>query len=174
LCRNAAFTFIAIEKETTATKQSCTFINTTTKTNKMSKQSAASHSRYVPGFHVLTYLVILAALFIAIILMVHRGVSHETVFNLLIAIAVGLLAFYLRQFSVRNQDRIIRAEENFRSYRLTGKPLDVRLRRSQVIALRFADDEEFASLCQQAADDNLTASQIKAAIQKWRADHHRV
>jgi hypothetical protein len=140
----------------------------------MPNQSAASHSRYVPGFHILTYLVILAALFIAIILMVHRGVSHETVFYLLIAIAIGLLAFYVRQFSVRNQDRIIRAEENFRSYRLSGKTLDPRLRRSQVIALRFAGDEEFIALAQQAADENLSASQIKAAIKKWRADHHRI
>jgi hypothetical protein len=140
----------------------------------MPNQSAASHSRYVPGFHILTYLVILAALFIAIILMVHRGFSHETVFYLLIAVAVGLLAFYVRQFSVRNQDRIIRAEENFRSYRLSGKTLDPRLRRSQVIALRFASDEEFIALSQKAVDENLNASQIKAAIQKWRVDHHRV
>ena len=140
----------------------------------MPNQSAASHSRYVPGFHFLTFAVVLAALIIAIILMVHRGVSHETVFYLLTAIAMGLLFAYLRVFSTRNQDRIIRAEENFRSYRLTGKPLDARLRRSQVIALRFAADAEFISLSQQAADENLTASQIKAAIQKWRADHHRV
>jgi hypothetical protein len=140
----------------------------------MPNQSATSHSRYVPGFHFLTYAVIAAAIFIAIILMVHRGVSHETVFYLLTSIGMGLLTFYVRQFSVRNQDRIIRAEENFRSYRLTGKPLDARLSRSQVIALRFAGDDEFISLSQQAADENLTASQIKAAIQKWRADHHRV
>jgi hypothetical protein len=140
----------------------------------MPNQSATSHSRYVPGFHFLTYAVIAAAIFIAIILMLHRGVSHETVFYLLTSIGMGLLTFYVRQFSVRNQDRIIRAEENFRSYRLTGKPLDARLSRSQVIALRFAGDDEFISLSQQAADENLTASQIKAAIQKWRADYHRV
>jgi len=140
----------------------------------MSSQSASSHSRYVPGFHFLTYAVVAAALFIAIILMVHRGVSHETVFYLLTAIGMGLLTFYVRQFSVRNQDRIIRAEENFRSYRLTGKMLDPRLRRSQVIALRFAGDEEFVSLSQQAADENLSAAQIKAVIKKWRADHHRI
>jgi hypothetical protein len=140
----------------------------------MPNQSAASHSRYVPGFHILTYLVILAALFIAIILMVHSGVSHETVFYLLIAIATGLLTFYVRQFAIGNQDRIIRAEENFRSYRLSGKTLDPRLRRSQVVALRFAGDEEFTALSQKAADENLSPSQIKAAIQNWRADHHRV
>jgi hypothetical protein len=142
--------------------------------NKMSNQSAASHSRYVPGFHILTYLVILSALFIAIILTVHRGASHETVFYLLIVVAVGLLAFYVRHFAIRNQDRIILAEENFRSYRLSGKTLDPRLRGSQVIALRFAGDEEFIALSQKAADEHLTASQIKAAIQNWRADNHRV
>jgi len=140
----------------------------------MPGQSAESHSRYVPGFHIVTYLVIFCALFIAVILIVHRGLSHETVFYLLLAIAAGLLAFYVRHFAVRNQDRIIRAEENFRSYRLCGKTLDSRLRKSQVIALRFAADEEFITLCQKAADENLTASQIKAAIQNWRPDHQRV
>jgi len=140
----------------------------------MPNQSVASHSRYVPGFHILTYLVVAAALGIATILVIHRGVTHETAFYFLTAIGMGLLTFYVRHFATRNQDRIIREEENFRSYRLTGKVLDPRLRTSQVVALRFADDEEFTTLSQQAANDNLTAAQIKAAIQKWRADHHRV
>lgn len=140
----------------------------------MPDQSAASHARYVPGFHLLTYAIVVAALAIAIILVIHRGVSHETVFYVLMAVAMGLLTFYVRHFATCNQDRIIRAEENFRSYRLTGKVLDPRLRTGQVVALRFADDEEFVSLVQQAANENLTPSQIKAAIKKWRADHHRV
>ena len=140
----------------------------------MPNQSAKSHARYVPGFHILTYLVVAAALGIATILVIHRGITHETAFYFLTAIAMGLLTFYVRHFATRNQDRIIRTEENFRSYRLTGKVLDPRLRTSQVVALRFAEDEEFTSLSQQAANDNLTAAQIKAAIQKWRADHHRV
>jgi len=140
----------------------------------MPNQSAKSHARYVPGFHILTYLVVAAALGIATILVIHRGITHETAFYLITAIAMGLLTFYVRHFATNNQDRIIRAEENFRSYRLTGKVLDPRLRTSQVVALRFAEDEEFTSLSQQAANDNLTAAQIKAAIQKWRADHHRV
>lgn len=140
----------------------------------MPNQSATSHSRYVPGFHFLTYAVVAAALFIAIVLVIHRGVSHETGFYLLTAIGMGLLTFYVRHFATSNQDRIIRAEENFRSYRLTGKVLDPRLNTSQIVALRFADDEEFTNLSQQAANDNLTSAQIKAAIQKWRADHNRV
>jgi hypothetical protein len=43
-----------------------------------------------------------------------------------------------------------------------------------LIALRFAADEEFIAPSQKAADENLSASQIKAAIQNWRTDHHRV
>ena len=140
----------------------------------MSNQSADSHSRYVPGFHFITWAIIAAAFLISLILVVHRGVSHETVFYVLVAFGQVLLAFYMREFVTGNQDRIIRAEENFRSYRLTGKVLDPRLRTSQIIALRFASDEEFPQLCETAANENMPPAQIKRAIQNWRADHHRV
>jgi len=65
-----------------------------------------------------------------------------TVFGLLVAVSLGLLFNYTRQFATGNQDRIIRAEENFRSCRLTGKNMDDRLTRKQIIALRFSDDSE--------------------------------
>src|SRR6185295_18077305 len=107
-------------------------------------------------------------LFVAIILLVHRGFSHETLFYLLVAVSLGLLFYYTRQFATGNQDRIIRAEENFRSYRLTGKPVDNRLTKSQVIALRFSDDSEYASLSDKAISQNLSPKDIKQAIQQWR------
>lgn len=69
---------------------------------------------------------------------------------------------------------MIRTEENFRHYRLTGKVLDPRLTRTQVIALRFADDSELAALAERAANENLGPAAIKKAIGKWRADHHRI
>lgn len=140
----------------------------------MKQQNFKKHAQYIPGFHLLTFAVILAALIIAIILLVHRGFSHETVFYLLVAVSLGLLFFYTRQFATGNQDRIIRAEEDFRSYRLTGKPVDSRLTKSQVIALRFADDSEYAALSGKAISHNLSPKDIKQAIQQWRADHHRV
>jgi len=84
------------------------------------------------------------------------------------------LYWYLRAFALRAQDRAIRAEENFRYYIATGKPFDSRLRKSQVIALRFADDAEFVALAKKAVEENLSSKQIKMAIEKWKGDHHRV
>lgn len=72
------------------------------------------------------------------------------------------------------QDRIVRSEENFRHYVLTGAPLDSKLTTSQIIALRFASDDEFPVLCQRALEENLSMDQIKQAIRSWRADRFRV
>ncbi len=92
---------------------------------------------------------------------------------MLVGIALGLLFFYSRSFATGNQDRIIRAEEN-RSYRLIGGILDSRLSRSQIIALRFADDVEYANLSKRILAENLDAKAIKRSVQQWKADHHRV
>lgn len=140
----------------------------------MKEQHFKNHARYVPGFHMITFGVILSVVIIAVILLVHSGLSHTTVFGLLVAISLGLLFLYTRRFATGNQDRIIRVEENFRSYRLTGKVLDSRLTRDQVIALRFADDSEYAALSDKAISQNLSARDIKQAIQQWHADYHRV
>ena len=140
----------------------------------MLEQNLKKHARYVPGFHFLTSGLIISSLIIAVILLISVGFTLPTVFDLLVAMSLGLLFFYLRQFSTGKQDRIIRAEENFRSYQLTGKSLDERLTRSQVIALRFASDEEYPLLSEKAAKENLKPSAIKEAVQQWRADDHRV
>jgi hypothetical protein len=140
----------------------------------MKEQNSKSHAQYVTGFHMLTFTVILATLVIAIILAVHHGISHTTVFGLLAATSLGLLFYYTRQFATGNQDRIIRAEENFRCYRLTGKMMNNRLTKEQIIALRFADDSEYEALADKAVNEGLNGKQVKEAIQKWRADHHRV
>ena len=93
---------------------------------------------------------------------------------ILISVVLLLLWWYARAFALRAQDRAIRAEENFRHYILTGKPLDSRVRMGQVIALRFASDAEFPGLAKRAVEENLSQKQIKQAIQEWRADHNRV
>ena len=140
----------------------------------MQEQNFKTHARYVPGFHFVTLGLIVVALIIAVILLVSTRFSLASVFDILVALSLGLLFVFIRQFATGNQDRIIRAEENFRSYRLTGKALDERLNRSQIIALRFAGDEEYPALSEKAIRENMNSSDIKKAVQQWRADHHRV
>ena len=141
----------------------------------MKEQSFKNHGRYIFMFHIVTYAAIFAVIIGSIINLVHSSKENLYSASLLVVVSLILasLAWFSRLFALRAQDRAIRAEENFRHFILTGKPLDDRLRMRQVIALRFAPDEEFAVLCQQAVDKNLTGSDIKKAIQNWRADHHR-
>ncbi len=80
----------------------------------------------------------------------------------------------LRGYALKLQDRIIRGEENFRYYRLTGNLLDSRLSLKQVIALRFADDAEYPELVDRTVAEDLSPGEIKKAVQNWKADHHRV
>jgi hypothetical protein len=141
----------------------------------MKEQSFKSHGRYVFMFHIVTYLAIIAVIIGSIVNPVNS--SKENLYSasvlVVVSLILGSLAWFGRQFALKAQDRAIRAEENFRHFILTGKPLDNRLRMGQIIALRFAPDEEFTKLCQQAAEKNLRGIEIKKAIQNWRADHHR-
>lgn len=144
----------------------------------MSTQNFKNHSRYVPWYSFVLLIIILIILG-GSVWNFYRAYDHRSgrlSAALIFALGLTTIFFYIyaRQFALKAQDRAIRAEENFRHFVLTGKPLDSRLRMGQVIALRFADDDEFVSLAQRAADENIKGFEIKKAIQNWRADHHRV
>ena len=87
---------------------------------------------------------------------------------------VLILLFLCRIFALKAQDRAIRAEENLRHFVLAGKLLDPKLTIRQIVALRFASDDEFVALAKEAAEKNLAADAIKQAVKKWRADTYRV
>ena len=144
----------------------------------MKKQDYNNHSRYVPGFHFVTSTLILVLLVLSIITLVkstsNTDLLYIGLFELIMALVAGLLFFYTRQFATGLQDRTIRAEENFRHFALTGKPLDSRISLAQMVALRFANDQEFVTLANKALTDNMSPADIKKAIQHWRADHHRI
>ena len=142
----------------------------------MSEQNFKNHTRLVPLYHGLSFLLILAGLIGSVINLMHSDASSHYSAALLVAVFIVLtfLFFFARLFALKAQDRAIRAEENFRFYILTGKPLDKQLRMGQIIALRFASDEEMQALAKRAVDEKLSQKEIKMAIKNWRGDYHRV
>ncbi len=85
-----------------------------------------------------------------------------------------LLAWFSTSVKVlKVQDRAIRAEENFRHYLLTGKPLPEGLGKGQIVALRFASDEELPDLAKRSLAEKLKGEDIKKSIRTWRPDTFR-
>lgn len=68
----------------------------------------------------------------------------------LIGFILLLIFFYLRIFALKAQDRAIRAEEKLRYFILTGKTLSNIITTRQIVALRFALDEELVGLAEKA------------------------
>jgi hypothetical protein len=85
-----------------------------------------------------------------------------------------LIGSMVRTYALKAQDRAIRAEENLRHFILTGKPFDSRLNIRQIIALRFASDEELPALAKKAAEEKLRSKEIKQQINHWREDNYRI
>lgn len=142
----------------------------------MTEQNFQNHSRMHPLYHYGLMPLSLGG-FIYSAVQVLRDDAANCKTSCLIALAFLLLfgaIALIRIYSLKVQDRVIRAEENFRHFLLTGKPLDAQLRSGQIIALRFASDAEFPELAARAVSEKLSPKQIKESIQHWRADHRRV
>jgi len=141
----------------------------------MTEQNFTNHTRMVPLYHFVAGLLIVLGFGGSIVNFIKADAhTHYSAALLLVAFFVLVIIFwYARAFELRAQDRAIRAEENFRHYLLTGKPLYAKLRMSQIIALRFASDAEMPALAIRAVEENLSNKKIKQAIQNWRADYNR-
>jgi hypothetical protein len=142
----------------------------------MKQQHYKNHRQILPLYHGLTLLSLIAGWILAIVNIVRdeNGSRLTQVLFLLIFMIASSLYYHARTFALKAQDRAIRAEENLRHIQLTGKALDTRLTINQIIALRFASDEEYPLLAQRAAEEGLSNKQIKLQIKNWRSDWHRV
>lgn len=141
------------------------------------EQDYKNHSKYVPGYHlVLSLLILLGTIgaFVNLLNSMKNNNLYSASLILILFIAAIFIFWYLRQFALKAQDRAIKAEENLRYFSLTGKLMPKQLRMSQIIALRFASDEELLNLVDEAISKNLTAKDIKLSIKKWKADDYRV
>ncbi|GGG12965.1 hypothetical protein GCM10007425_04090 [Lysinibacillus alkalisoli] len=136
-------------------------------------QSYNNHSRKFPLQHYIWLPLSLLSLLSAIYLLI-TNFSLLTLLiatTLVVAIIGGMLA---RLYGLKLQDRIIRLEEQFRYYTLTQQPLSNELTLQQLIALRFASDDEYLLLVDKAIKEKLSPDDIKRTIQQWRADHQRI
>lgn len=141
------------------------------------QQTYASHRRYIPEFHFFVLPVLTANVVVTVIEFV-RHPRFITAWIAIVAIALGIGIWTARAMALRAQDRIIRLEERVRLGQLLPPDLRSRvgeLQPSQLIAIRFAPDEEVPDLVRRTLDGELkTRGDIKCAIQNWRADHLRV
>ncbi|HEY1987642.1 MAG TPA: DUF6526 family protein [Terracidiphilus sp.] len=139
-------------------------------------QNLKNHARLDPAFHIVLALVLTLNFFYAIV----HLVRHPQFFNvwfLVLSMAAIVLLFKLRLYPLKVQDRVIRLEERLRLQALAPAQWHSQiylLREDQLIALRFAGDDEVVSLAKQALEENLTRKQIKERIRNWRADYWRV
>jgi hypothetical protein len=141
----------------------------------MRTQHYGNHKRFVFLYHGLTLLAILALSIGSIVNLLYTSKENLYSASLLVLVSFILMSLFVfvRRFPLRVQDRAIRAEENLRHFILTGKPLDSQLTSDQIIALRYAGDEEFAGLAKRAVDEALTNDEIKREIRNWRPDYSR-
>jgi hypothetical protein len=90
--------------------------------------------------------------------------------------AVAVLVSISRSYIVRLQDRIILLEMKVRCAEVLAAGQDARLTEltpKQIVALRFASDEELGQLLDRAVREKLPPREIKRAIKRWRPDYLR-
>lgn len=137
-------------------------------------QSYENHGQYAPLYHFILAPIALILFIASIVHLFKEQFSFSSLLIFGLSVCVVLLGAVVRQFATKLQDRSIVHEENFRHFRLTGKPLDTRLSVQQIIALRFAEDDAFPALCVKAVEAGMNSGTIKKSITNWRADHNRV
>lgn len=143
----------------------------------MELQNYQNHTRRVPAFLALGLVLFLT--FIGASVNLYKSLhDHQRLYSaallLVLSVSIFFVALFARTFALKAQDRAIRAEESLRHFMLTGKPLDSRLQPLQIVALRFASDDEFPALAIRAAEQGMKPDEIKKQVKYWRADNHRV
>ncbi|MDM5318066.1 DUF6526 family protein [Fictibacillus sp. b24] len=140
----------------------------------MNTQNYKNHARMHPIYHYVLSLLVLGGLIASIVYLFKAEDMFLAVILLVMSCSLLVTFALLRLYPLKAQDRAIRAEENLRYYVLTGKLLHAGLTPGQIVALRFAPDEEFPSLAEKAAAENMKPKEIKQAITNWKADHNRI
>lgn len=140
----------------------------------MTSQSYAHHAYHPVPTYVATVLG-LAAL-VAVVGAWWFGWNTHDLGVVLLALTVFPLTAISRMYTVALQDRIIQLEMQVRCARVLPAGQDellTQLSPKQVVALRFAADDELGDLLARAVREQMTPDAIKKAIRQWRPDYLR-
>jgi hypothetical protein len=139
-------------------------------------QSYKKHARWLPAYHFFVMPVLLANVGFAI-WQVWLAPVLAMVFQLLVAVALLMLAFLARIMTLTVQDRVIRLEMRLRLRGLLPPDLQPRineLTHRQLVAMRFASDAELPDLAREVLAGKLaTSNEIKQRVKNWEADRLR-
>ena len=140
------------------------------------QQTYENHARYFWLFHFVVFPLLTLNLIYQAVRLYQEPSVDRAVFTILSVVFIAMILAARAQV-LKVQDRIIRLEERLRYREVLPEDLLSRvseLSLGQMIALRFADDDELSELFRRACDGELaTTKDIKLAVKKWRADHLR-
>jgi hypothetical protein len=143
----------------------------------MDPQTFANHTRWQPPFHFFIAPVMLINFIWSVVDLIMAPGWNSGRWAV-VSLALLMLAFLVRVNPLRAQDRTIRLEEHLRYQRVLSPALLQQISaigRGQLIALRFAPDDELEELVRAVLAGKLTKPvEIKRAIKNWRADTFRV
>ena len=139
-------------------------------------QTYKNHSRLLPPFHFFV-IPVLFINFLNEIRHVYQEPSRHAAWVLIVGAALLMLGLLARIMTVTVQDRVIRLEMR---HRLKDTlPLDLHTRINdltpkQLVALRFASDDEMPALVREILAGSLTTQKaIKERVKNWQGDYLR-
>jgi hypothetical protein len=139
-------------------------------------QTYKNHRRNLAAFHFFVIPVLLLNV-VNMLRYMWRAPSEGSGFAVIVAVALLTLGFLSRTQALTVQDRVIRLEMRLRLRQIL--PLDLQsqangLTPRQLIALRFASDEELPELVRDVLAGKLqTPKDIKLRVKSWQSDHLR-
>ena len=143
----------------------------------MDNQNFANHTRWHPTFHFFVLPVMLIN-FVWAVVVFFKAPNWNTGWWIVVSLALLILTTFVRTYSLKVQDRVIRLEERLRYQQVVSPALAQQasnLTAAQTVALRFAADEELENLVNSVLTGKFVKTKdIKRAIKQWRADHFRV
>jgi hypothetical protein len=142
-------------------------------------QNYTNHGRIDPFYHFVLAPILLFNFGFSIYATIHHWPSQADLFLwwIVMSFALLILAAKTRTYALKVQDRVIRLEERLRLADLlpaTDRALIAELSPAQLVALRFASDEELPALTRRTLAEGLAPKAIKQSITHWRSDTLRV